>query len=358
MHAYIQVLIAICVVIILFFIGFSVYNYEFIKSIKLSSETAARTVVPIYNGIKDISINYDEVYTTTNKDAASYRNVNNSYHEGGGIEFSYSFWLYIFAPTTGVAATPNTTALSPDKGFSDRINKQTVLFAKGTNEISTYKNVCGVDKNDIMVKCPLVKLEEDYSQLTVEFNTVPARDSDYIEGIKADSRYVCDEFTTEWKKANAHKLTLGNINRAEFANKWIMVSIIIQDIVPTDPLPYRNKAHCKIYINNFKELDVYVDGTLTPRKDNHSTIKVNNGNLYVFPKLTVGSTYTKRETDANKLMMADLTYYNYAINKEAIESLFGKGPSKYTAPAIGANTDYSKFNTVALGHSSKLTTSP
>lgn len=358
MLAIIQVLFAICVVIILFLIGFSVYNYEYIKSLKVSSNSTLKEAVPIFAGIKDPKLVENEVYTTNDKTLATYRNIINSTNQKGGIEFSYTFWLYLKPSTTTISRTLSV----PDEGFTnENVNKQTILFVKGTNKLQTYKNVCNKNKIDIMVKCPLVKLERNRTQLTVEFNTVPAKadGNDYVEGIKQGAKNSCDEYTSDWKKANVHKLTLGNIDRAEFANKWILVSIILHDTLPTDPLPYRNKSHCTIYINNMKELETYVDGNLTPDKDNFSTIKVNQGALYLFPKLSLDSsnqTYVPSVT--NEIMMSNLTYYNYAIDTLAVDTLFSRGPSKYTAPSIGADTDYSSYSTVAAGHNNKLTTSP
>jgi hypothetical protein len=361
MLAIIQVLFAICVVIILFLIGFSVYNYEYVKSLKVSNSSMQKEAVPIFAGIKDPKLVENEIYTTNDKSLATYRDINNSAHQKGGVEFSYTFWLYLKESSTESTNNFSQNLSVPDEGFtSGNINNQTILFVKGSNKLQTYKNVCNKDKIDVMVKCPLVKLERNRTQLTVEFNTVPmnADGKDYVEGIKQGAKNACDEYTSDWKKANAHKLTLGNIDRAEFSNKWILVSIVLHDTLPTDPLPYRNKSHCTIYINNMKELETYVDGNLIPDKDNFSTIKMNKGALYLFPKLSLDNNTTYIPQHTNEIMMSNLTYYNYAIDTLTVDTLFTRGPSKYTAPAIGADVDYSPYSTVAAGHNKKLTTSP
>ncbi len=368
MQSFLQILFAVCLVIILFVVGFAIYNYEFIKSIKLRPDMTLRETIAVFDGIKDLSLDKNETYTTTDKLIPSFRNINNSYNQRGGVEFSYTFWLYI-KPLAESASILNNTIIKPDEGFTpDNIEKQTVLFVKGSRELSTYSNICGSPKTDIMVKCPLVKLEQYGSQLTVEFNTLSSKPdgTEYIEGIKQGSQNRCTDITNEWKRGNSHKLTLGNINRAEFAEKWVLVSVVLQDTSPTDPLPYRNKSRCRIFINNFLELNTYVDGSIVPDKNTFSTINVNSGNLHVFPVLSIASgsgtstksTHVPSTTSNRHLMMSNLTYFNYALDQPAIELIYGRGPSKYTAPSIGAKADYSEVSVISARHTKSLTTSP
>jgi len=362
MQTFLQILFAICLVVVFFVIGFAIYNYEFLKSLKSDSNTL-REVVPIFTGIKDLSNTSEEVYDATDKGKPSYRKIGASYNQKGGIEFSYSFWLFLNDLGSVYSdCNPTNTAIQPDEGIkSTNIAKQTILFLKGTDALSTYNNVCNKPKTDYMVKCPLVKLENCGRNITVEFNTLKTKsdNSEYIEGIKQGSRNVCTDSTTVWSQGNSHKLTLGNINRTEFNNKWILMTVVLQDTFPSDPLPYRNKVRCRVYVNNLIELDSYVDGNLVPTKDNFSTIKVNEGNLYVFPQPSVtsgGNSLTTPRPDAvKKVMMADLTYYNHAVDQTVVDALFAAGPSKKNAPSVGASTDYSDILTVAQPSSSKMT---
>ena len=365
MNQFVQILFAICLVILFLVVGLSVYNYEYLKSFKFTttSKNIIREKVPIFEGIKDMSIVTKEVYTTTDNGSdvpqPSFRNVNSSHNQKGGIEFTYTFWLFMTQRTP--STTPPTT-VTPDAGFTaDNVDSQTILFVKGSDALSTFKNVCGSDKLDYMVKCPLVKLEERGSQLTVEFNTLASKTdgSEYIEAIKQGSRDVCKTPTTQWKTANAHKITLGNINRPEFSGKWILVSIVMTDTSAQDHLPYRNKARCSIYINNYLELDTYVDGSLVPSNDNVSTINVNKGNLYVFPIASLQQNInTYSHPPAKNIMMGDLTFYNYAIDSATISSLFTSGPPLYTATSIGANQLYNDVATKSDYSTVKQTTSP
>jgi hypothetical protein len=350
----IQIVFAICLVIILLIIGFATYNYEFMKAIQESSTSVVQKTVPIFVGIKDIKNTSPETYTVTNKIDPSYRDIQPSVNQQGGIEFSYSFWLF----NKGASAPSNNTPLSPDDGY-EKAN-QIVLFVKGSNEQFTYNNICGNTKTDFKIKCPLVKLENGRSQLTVEFNTlVESTDSEsYPEAIKQKSRDMCEESSTDWEKANAHKLTIGNLDSQPLNGKWILVTIIMKDTVPSDSLPHRNKAHCSIYINNFKELDTYVDGRLYDIDNaakSISTIKPNNGNLYFFPHQST-TTLSDHGIEKDKtLMVGSLTYYNYAISQNTIENTYTAGVPTVTAASVAEKATYDDVLEVSSMYNSSLT---
>lgn len=349
----IQIVFAICLVIILLIIGFATYNYEFMKAIQESSTSVIQKMVPIFVGIKDINSTSPETYTVSDKINPSYRDIQPSVNQKGGVEFSYSFWLF---NKPGETVTNPSSPISPDSGY-DRTN-QIVLFVKGSNQQFTYNNICSNTKTDYKIKCPLVKLENNNSQLTVEFNTLveDTKNESYPEAIKQKSRDMCEESTTDWEKANSHKLTVGNLDSPPFNGKWILVTIVIKDTVPSDSLPYRNKAHCSIYLNNFKELDTYVDGRLyniDNAEKSISTIKSNNGNLYFYPDNTDGS--LSKGTNPKTLMIGSLTYYNYAIDQKTIEGIYTAGVPKVTAASVAADAKYDDVLEVSDMYNTSLT---
>lgn len=363
----VQVVFAICLIIIFLIIGLSVYNYEYLKTFNLPTITeSSRKKVIIFDGIKDSSISNNEKYLTikdpsSDKPPPSFRDINPTKDTKGGIEFTYSFWLYIKGDRPKLL---DGARYKPDEGLTaDNINNQTILFVKGSKELSTYKNICGEDKRDYMVKCPLVKLERNNSQLTVEFNTVPSKSdgTEYIEGIKENSKNKCNDHTNVWKKSNAHKITLGNINRAEFEEKWILVSIILKDTSPSEHLPLRNKARCVIYINNFLELDTYIDGSLEHMKNNLTTVNINKGPLHIFPVAEVATnkkSYIPSTGSHKHLMMANLIYYNYSLEQSEITNIFNSGPPSYIAPSVGSNENLDLALLKADKSNEKKTTSP
>lgn len=345
MDTYIQILFAICLVIVLFVVGFAVYNYEFLKSIR-SSAGVVKEAVPIFEGIKDLKTTKNEVYNTSDTSSSAYRKLGPSYNQPGGTEYSYNFWLY--QDNGGLYGTISDTGVAkiPDEGYTTgNIAQQTVLFVKGSQKLVSYPNVCGISKNDIMVKQPLVKLEQQGRNLTVELNTIQG-----IDSVKESAPDVCTTQTSNWMVANAHKLTLRNINRLEFDKKWIMVTIVVQDTNPVDPHPYRNKVRVRVYVNNLIELDKYIDGKLT--SGDFSTIKENYGHLYVAPEITLSAqNKVKLPSTEKQLMLADLIYYNYALTDQEIAEFFGKGVPTKIAPVPGQGMDISDIATAVASQS-------
>lgn len=345
----IQIVFGICLVIILFIIGFATYNYEFMRAIQESSNSILKKSVPIFEGIKDISNTPSETYTVSDKRDPTYRDVQPSVNQKGGIEFSYSFWLFNKSPAEPIY----TGGILPDIGHDN--TKETILFVKGSDKLSQYKNICNVDKSDFKIKCPLVKLENGNTHLTVEFNTLFENTTNtmYPEAIKQGYNNRCGDSISNWETANSHKLTIGNLDRDEFKEKWVLVTVVIKDTTPSALLPHRNKAHCAIYLNNFMELDTYVDGIVYNDETYKTitTVKPNKGNLYVFPSRE--TSYTA--ANAKNLMMASLTYHNYAIDQKTIESIYSAGVPRYTASSVAANATYDDVLTVSDMYNESLT---
>ena len=347
--ALIQIILAIALVVIFFIIGFAIYNMEFINSIRQKGVVKVET--PIFVGVKDLYGVQDEMYNTVDPKSGSYRAIVSSYNQSAGIEYTYNFWLYVDREKIFTNSCTNSTERAGDVGFKETTMNTTasagdngapiILFLKGNKELVQYKNVCGVNKVDVMVKSPLVKLEQCGNYLTVEFNTVQSH-----EAISENSPNICSATNPNWNMANVHKLALPGLkDKTEFDKKWCMFTIVIQDTYPTDPYPLRNQVRCRIYVNGLLELDRYVDGKLNPLSDNDrsaSVLKTNNGNFHVAPKLTrtiSGTNYSTYKPNVEKaLMMANLTYYNYALTGGEVDALFNKKFSKTTAAVPGAGS--------------------
>lgn len=346
------------------------YNSESIKAIRDSGKT--KIVTPIFQGIRDLKGSKDEIYNTLdgrNTLDTNYRNLGNAVNQPAGAEFTYNFWLYIDSATNDniFSAKPDKTLPSsstdttsytkdttsstgavyvPDYGIS---SDQFVLFMRGSPEPVDFKSICGKLKKDIKIKCPLVKLENGCDVLTVEFNTVASD-----EAIVASSRNNCSETSTDWAFMNSYKLGLKNL-KSKFPAKWFMVSVVIQDTYPQDPLPIRNKARCTIYINGAVQLDKYVDGKLNATNRDTSILRQNQGNLIVRPTITNSYTNT---IAAKAIMMADLTYFNYVPTSDELKAMYNAQFSKVYAPAYGATqqSDPSQVNNFMNSVSSGIAT--
>lgn len=340
-----QIIIAVALVILLFAVGFAVYNLETMRAIQDAGKQKRR--VDIFTGVKDLPSNGEESYNTRDNAVATYKDLSLSVNQGAGAEFTYNFWLYIDHETLGIGnAKPDkmSTIQKTDKGLVATDLDDIVLLLRGNKTPRVYKNICGADKTDIMTKSPLIKLERNADVLTVEFNTVDAPDLTH-----ESSRNTCKDNSTNWLTMNNHKLAVSGLRaKPNLVKKWFMVTVMIQDTTPVDPLPLRNKIRTTIYVNGVLELERYTDGRLVNQMtDDHPTVLLqNSGHLYLYPEIknAAQELMTKRPESSKGLMMANLSYFNYALTPEEIASLFQGGFTKTIAPKITLENDIDKVD--------------
>ena len=378
----IQVFVAIAIIIIMFVIAFSVYNMEFLKSVQDFGKVRIQT--PIFTGIKDLNTSKDEIYDTVNVSSPVFLNIGPSFNQGSGTEYSYNFWLYLDPQpaTTGQKCTafnaPDKTQQQyTDKGIesvldtngndSDLTKKPIILFMKGDKTPYYYTTMCNGNRNtapgnatnasiksDLLVKSPLVKLEQGCNILTVEFNTYASPDA-----VKQSAKNTCNDINNSWEYMNSYKVGIKNLQtNTNYVKHWFMVSIVLQDTLPTDPYPIRDKIRCVMYVNGTVELDRYIDGKLGEISTMGSVIKLNTGNFYVNPVITANNVYFHNEngnvvkkngsfnyTDPSNIinqpqsvMMSDLNYFNYALSVDDVSGLFNAGITKKYAPVYGVQS--------------------
>lgn len=319
-----QVLAAVAVVLILFVIGYYIFNREALRAVRETAQL--RNKVDIFTGVKDMALSSSESYNTMDPNAGLYKNLRPSVNQTGGIEYSYNFWLY---KNTNFQTPPDTdtTAYSTDTGLNEN---DIILLLRGVDKAVPYNNLCGVQKTDVYIKAPLIKLENNGDSLTVEFNT-----KDSPDVVREGATNYCGQSKTDWNQMNSHKVSVRNLrNTDNFNSQWFMVTVVLQDTFPSDPLPFRNKARARIYINGVLELDQYIDSRLDQVDDDPSVLKQNNGNLYVMPQINISGTTTTKKPSAsevNNIMMADLSYFNYVLSNDEIIKMYQRGFNKYYA---------------------------
>lgn len=328
----VQVAIALAVVLLLFVVGYAIYNMEILTALRNSGKI--RRVVPVFTGYKDFYDTENEIYDTKNTNAPTYRALDDPVNQPGGEEFTYNFWLYMDTtqPPFKNGIPPN-APVATDAGITPN---DVLLFVRGTNQATQYQNLCDLPKTDVAVKCPLVKLEQNGDVLTVEVNTVSGPDA-----VHEDSRNTCFDSSVQWTYMNEHKIALYDL-LDRFKQQWFMVTIVLQDTLPGDPYPLRNKAHCRIYVNGVLELDEYLDGQLLPAQPLNklppaSMLRPNSGPLIVAPVAMANgqaSTFSFKNKTPKTLIMADLTYFNYALDGVSVQSLVRKQFNKTMSPAI------------------------
>lgn len=352
----VQVIAAIALSIILFVIAFSIYNMETVRAIQEAGKVKRQTT--IFKGVKDIAMNKDESYNTLDPAHPTFKNLGMSVNQKGGAEYSYNFWMYISSDaynTGGIFASPNfSSTTATDAGLTRRssngrtlstVQSQVplVLLLRGSKKAYPYKNLCnGPDtemKVDLLVKNPMVKIEGNGDVLSVEINTQKSPD-----GVKEKSRDTCDERNTDWEYMNSYRVALKGLrSEDDLKDKWFMVTVVVQDTYPSDPLPLRNKVRVRLYVNGVMELDKYLDGKLGDTSGSSSILKNNNGNLHIVPLIKYNSTTLSKEpssaSHAGQIRMADLTYFNYAMDTAEIADVFSGGFTKALAPSAASNND-------------------
>jgi hypothetical protein len=336
----IQFILALVIVILLMMLGYFVYNRDILTN--LQTMRNRKTTTELIRGAIDLSNASSSLEIETNdQNSASYKPMPFSINQRSGGELTYNFWLWMdrdadggpFAASQALDLGSNVAKLDEGLTVQDYI-----LFYRGVNRKYTYNNVCStsgnsITKGDILVKAPLVKLQQGGKYLTVEFNTVQGPDAHVYNG-----RNTCTETTASWSAMNRSRITIGGFDtNPNFNKQWFMVTVVIQDTLPEDPIPIRNKIRTRIYVNGILELDQYIEGGPMDRSQ-PAVLLQNRGNLYINPTNLRDSSATS--LSGNSLLMSNLSYSNYAMSGSEIKSLFDKKFS-FTSPNNTVNFNLS-----------------
>jgi len=301
------------------FIAYSIYDKEYINSIKLSNTNKNETL--ILNGIYSFNKGAGKV-ETFNKIDPNYFDLSPSVNQNGGAEYSYNFWVYYNIRDNG------SKEIITGEG-----KKYIILFYKGDLNILPY-NQSGYSRDTdglkkyLIVKNPLVKISNDGADIIVEYN---------------------------------------NINHPDtFNSSSKMVTIVMQENPEQEDELFVNRTNCKVYFNSTLISDRSTLNTDLGSDANasiYSTVmKKNQGNLYINPnkKLTemglstdhyVSTDITEiTETDDITkdvpLKIANLGYYNYALSPDEILKLYKK---KFPLKEVDIAKDIIKPNNVRIG---------
>ena len=131
----IQILLAIFVILILGFIAYSVYDRDYINSVRLYNTNKAET--KIFTGVYPFCDNKAIRLETMNRDDPYFVDINPSVNQSGGAEYSYNFWLYFNIKDNNRIVNKNNTGTVIPSGRE--INEYIVLFYKGVKQLIPYK---------------------------------------------------------------------------------------------------------------------------------------------------------------------------------------------------------------------------
>lgn len=325
------------------YVAYNIYLIELRHMFKGNNDIRKETEL-IY-GVYDYLFMSEVIYNTTNKSHKYYRDMSPSVNQSGGAEYSYNFWLYI-----------DQSKLSKLRSEGNANKKDIVLFYKGNKNLyysdsnynCQYKNADNFI--NIVTKNPLVRINHDGTCLAVDYNNILTSDSYQNNSIYKQCKF--QTLDNKWESKNKNMLGIYDIT---FNNKWFMVTIVIKEVADNNNILSKNRAICRMYINGMLIFENKAE-TIYNQEIHSATIKHNKSPFYINPSFsypinkTFSSTQDMRtkyknlapyldlnhteltignDEDARLLMgvlrIADLKYYNYAINQEKINSIYREG---------------------------------
>jgi len=336
---FLQIIVAVAVVVIMFVIGFAIYNMEKIRAIRDTG--VLRKEVPVFSGIKDLK-NSDS-YDTINPLSSTYKDLTPSINQRGGAEYTYSFWLYISDQNSLSNYAPLSNTNTPDNGFDQQ--NPFVLLLRGEPKLTPYKGPCYKAQDqlrkDILVKNPLIRLDNRGQFLMFELNTYKTPD-----GVKANTQSTSCESASTYEGSINYKFGIKELPY----NEWFLVTFVVQDVSP----PLQNKVFVQIYINSDSKIKTYMDGSIDVAQltSNMSLTRNLKSRLHIAPTIE-GMSITQPRIAEMKVMMGDLSYFNYALDSAAVKARFDRGKPTYFASSTPAQTNVS--NVATAGVSEKIT---
>ena len=357
----IQILLAIFVILILGFIAYSVYDRDYVNSIKLYNTNKKET--KIFTGVYPFCSSDNHIrLETMNRDDPYFVDINPSVNQNGGAEYSYNFWLYFNTTYSGagnriVSKLSGGTNITDDTKTSDAY---IILFYKGVKQLVPYKQynyscdtirTTGEAVKYILVKNPLVKISNDAKTLIVEYNNISTPDTFNSSSIKLDctSQTLGTNNADRINDLNKNKLGIKGIDTSLYSKTYNMITIVMQESPSNEEALFQNRTNCKIYFNGtiIADRSTYNNEIGSDTTNIISTaMKKNLGSLYINPSdiindIEISNTsseaykrYIKKvyKTDAETsaledcpLKMADMSYFNYALNEGEIKLLYSKG---------------------------------
>ena len=338
----VQILLGIFVILIMGFIAYSIFDSEYAKSFRIAYSNKKET--KIFTGIYSYNLDGAAI-ETINKNDPYYLDLNPSVNQNGGAEYSYNFWLYMNIPDNndGKLVTTDGTAVLGDKFI--------VLFYKGLKQMIPYtqnRYSCDSDKGPsnnsqpyYLVKNPLVKINNNGKELVVEYNNINTPDTFNSSAVKLDCSTIGGN---QMYQTNVNKLGIKNINIDMYNKTWNMITIVMQESPSNEEKLFTNRTNCKVYFNSTLVADrsTYNNDMNDLNNENAvSTVMKNNiGRLYINPAKDVNPNNTNIIKRINKqsqddgitedapVKMANMSYFNYALNDDDILILYKKGFSK------------------------------
>ncbi len=243
--------------------------------------------VPIFKGWVDTKAFTNKQFNTYNRFAKNYKKLPRSINRKGGAQFSYSVWVKF-------------------SNISSANLSKNVLFMRGDKTKYPYKVTIGnktLDKNDYVIKCPLVRFGDNMNELVVEFNT--------SNDVSASATITkIDNDTDETVRHNIFSLV---------PDRWTLMTFVFED----------NKEFGEA--ESGIEFSFYLNDILYLKQRYKGMMRLNGGDLIILPNSSIEGGY-----------MADLTYYNYALSLYDVRKVLSRGVSPYRYNDMETDPDFNE----------------
>lgn len=326
LSSFVQIILAIFLIFMLLIIAFILYNYESYQS--MQNSMSLRKDITVFDGIMDFSTTQWN-FNTYNKGSPSFKDLTVSINQNGGAEYSYNFWMYMDKGSLGNISSSDVVLLL-------RGNKVKIPYINNTNCETANKG------SYILVKNPLIRMKADGSAIIVEYNTITNPDA-YREF--GNTAINCS--SGSWYDKNKGLLGIYNLDNYVYDKKWFMFTVVLQEISPENDLLYKNKTSCKMYVNGINVLDRTVESPYNgsygsaAMKHNRAPLYVNPGDIFSANDNNGENPFKAQGDSGSPLMMANLSYCNYAMNELEVLQLFQRGFTK--SPARPPAQDFNEY---------------
>lgn len=260
-----QIVIGIVIAMIVYSIANRVMVYE-----NVVVDYTKPITTKIFEGWVNAMSFVNRSYNTYNEFATNYREMPRSVNRHGGAQFSFSVWTRF-----------------DDVSVANVKNK--VLFVYGDPNRYTVTKKVGASfqetVTDYVIKCPLVAFTSDGEGIRVDFNT--------NENI---GNAVVVNKVRSLKESTRHNVM------SMVPGKWTLWTFVFADSITYDAKS-ESGVVVKMYVNDFLHFTQKVGGSL----------RTNKGSLTVLPEGINGG------------FLGDLTYYNWALTSEEVQTIVSGG---------------------------------
>ena len=238
--------------------------------------------VQIFTGIMTAKSNIGRTYNTYDPVSPTYKRLSRSINRMGGAQFSYSFWIMFERGVSDAQVAGKTILLRGDaRHFQPRVS---------TSDDPTVPEKNYFDGGlDYAIACPRISFVTA-NQLAVDVNTDRQLRARFLVG--------SDKSEQEMRK-NALSLVPGH---------FALFTFVFEDNVGIDS--FERGIRMKFYLND----RLYHTSTAS------GALRQNPGALHLFLDAD-----PKGNEGLDNCRVADLTYYNYALEDRDVAAAFGRG---------------------------------